>query len=126
MTSFVVGRLADDAEGLGRGGWILGSFFDATAEDGDRHTNEMEVKYWKYEVGDEKTHSEKVSATLEWSFILSGSVTARLDGKDTLLHAGDYVIIHPEVPNNLVQEVHQAVTAITVKAPSDPGAKRVI
>lgn len=125
-SGFVVGSIVDDAASVGRGGWLLGSFFDAEGSDAARYAAELKVKYWEYQPGQEGSHSPKVSATLEWSFVISGSTTALLGGDEVTLHAGDYVVIHPGTSNNLVHRVREPIRAITVKAPSDPSAKRIV
>lgn len=120
---YIVGQLRDDADRIGRGGWLLGSFFPEVGIDSDRHVGMIEVKYWEFAPGDESGHSMKTSSTVEWSLILSGSTHARLGEDRVLLNAGDYVLIRPGTPNNLVDRVIHPVRAVTVKAPSDPSAK---
>jgi hypothetical protein len=46
--------------------------------------------------------------------------------EELILSGGDYVLIHPGTPNNTVLEVLEDARILTVKAPSDPAAKRVI
>ena len=124
-TAFVTGNASVDADRIGRGGWILGSFFDARA-DSDRNVEELEVKWWSFQPGEEGSHSTKTSETVEWTMLLSGRVTATLDGEETELAAGDYVLIRPGTVNNVVSQVLEPTTGITVKAPSDPTAKQVL
>lgn len=123
---FVVGKLREDAIGIDRGGWLVGSFFPQEGRDSDRHVREMEVKYWEYSPGGAGQHGLKVSATLEWSMILTGSTVAQLGEEEVILSAGDYVLIMPNTPNNLVSRVVEKVAAVTVKAPSDPAAKKLL
>lgn len=117
------GHLPADADSIGRGGWVVGSFFPESGQDGVRHTEQLEVKYWGYPKGEQTHHGTKVSETIEWSMILTGTVLARVGDEELKLGAGDYVLIHPGTPNNLVSEVLESVSAITVKAPSNPTAK---
>lgn len=126
MDGFVMGRLPSDAVELGRGGWILGSFFPTVGQDSERHVEEVEVKYWTFSQGEEKSHHTKISDTTEWTMVLEGSTVAMIDGKEFELNAGDYVLLRPGTPNNLVARVPRWVTALTVKAPSDPHAKRTV
>jgi len=119
----VVGSLAADADTLGRRGWIVGAFFD---KHDMRHCRDLEVKYGQFRQGEDPNHPAKVSSTTEFTMILSGSVRARIGVREVILSQGDYVLIHPEIPNNVVLEVLQDATVLTVKAPSDPGAKRVL
>jgi mannose-6-phosphate isomerase-like protein (cupin superfamily) len=123
---FVVGSIRQDAVVLGRSGWILGSFFPEVGDGSERRTGEIEVKYWEYLPGEASGHGAKSSATVEWSYILTGSTLAQLDGREVVLNAGDYVLIHPGTPNNLVSKVLEPISAITVKAPSDPSAKKAV
>jgi quercetin dioxygenase-like cupin family protein len=126
VSGYVTGSMREDAERLGHGGWVAGVFFADDAAESARATDALEVKYWAYERGGGQSHPDKVSTTLEWSLILSGRVTARLGDEHVELAAGDYALIHPGTPNNMVAEVLEDVTAITVKAPSDPSAKQVL
>lgn len=119
----VVGSLAGDSDGLGRRGWIVGAFFD---EHDVRHCLDLEVKYGQFRRGEDPNHPAKVSSTTEFTLILSGAVRAQVGGREVILSQGDYVLIHPEIPNNVVLEVLQDATVLTVKAPSDPTAKRVL
>jgi mannose-6-phosphate isomerase-like protein (cupin superfamily) len=118
--------MATDAERLARGGWLLGVFFGDDPHEGPRATEALEVKYWTATPDGSVDHPTKISETTEWSVILSGRVTARLGADEVELRAGDYVLIHPGTPNNLVATVMEDVAAITVKAPSDPTAKTVV
>lgn len=117
------GSLRLDADELGRRGWITGAFFP---EHDTRHCADMEVKYGQFIRGQDPKHPAKVSATTEFTLILSGSVRAQIDGDELVLSQGDYVLIHPGTPNNTVLEILQDAAILTVKAPSDPGAKQVV
>lgn len=122
-STVVVGSLSADADALGRRGWIVGAFFD---EHDVRHCRDLEVKYGRFRQGEDPNHPAKVSSTTEFTLILSGAVRAQVGGREVILSQGDYVLIHPGIPNNVVLEVLQDTTALTVKAPSDPTAKRVL
>jgi mannose-6-phosphate isomerase-like protein (cupin superfamily) len=126
LSAYVVGQISADAAELGRGGWIVGSFFEPQSTEGARHCADLEVKYWHYSRGGGKTHGTKSSSTTEWSFILQGKTRAVIGNEVLELNAGSYVLIHPNTPNNLVSDVLEDVIAITVKAPSDPQAKRLL
>ena len=67
-----------------------------------------------------------MSAIFECTFILKGSTKAFIDGKEVVLSGGDYVVMQPGTPNNTVAEILEDAAGLTVKAPSDPTAKRVI
>ena len=68
----------------------------------------------------------KVSSTLESTLILSGTTEAVIDGEQLTLTAGDYVVIQPGIPNNLLVNVVQSTVGITIKAPSDVTAKKIV
>lgn len=94
-------------------------------ETGPRRTNDLEIKYWEYPKGP-TDHDCKVSTSIEATFILKGATKAEVDGEEIILNSGDYVIIQPGTPNNTVVEALDNVAGLTVKAPSDPDAKKVI
>jgi mannose-6-phosphate isomerase-like protein (cupin superfamily) len=123
---YLVGSLSGDSIDLGRGGWLLGSFFDVAGPDAARHVEELEVKYWEFVPGEESVHQLKTSSTIEWSLILRGRTRARIGEADVILGSGDYVLIRPGVPNNLVAEVLVPIAALTIKSPSDPAAKVLV
>lgn len=119
----VHGSLSRDAVAAGRRGWILGAFFDRSD---DRHSADLEVKYGEFQKGADSNHPAKVSSTTEFTLVLSGTVRAVIGTEQVILSAGDYVLIHPGTPNNTVLEVVDDARILTVKAPSDPAAKKVL
>jgi quercetin dioxygenase-like cupin family protein len=121
MKSFYKGNLRNDSLRGVNHGWIIGSFMD----DGPRRTDNVEIKYWEYPIGP-TSHERKVSATIEATFILKGKTLAEIDGNRLVLEAGDYVVISPNIPNNTVLDILAEAAGLTVKAPSDTSAKRVI
>lgn len=123
---YVAGSMEEDARRLGRGGWIAGIFFGQDPDEALRTTDVLEVKYWSFPRGGGGSHTAKTSATLEWSMVLSGTIRAQLGDDSVVLQAGDYVLIHAGTSNNLVTEVIEDVTAVTVKSPSNPAAKTVL
>lgn len=119
--AFYRGNFRDDSRrGVNRG-WIIGSFI----EDGPRKTEDVEIKYWEYPVGP-TGHGRKVSGTIEATFILKGKILAEIGGERLVLEAGDYVVIPPNTPNNTVLGILEDAAGLTVKAPSDVSAKRVV
>lgn len=42
------------------------------------------------------------------------------------LTQGDYIVIEPGTPNNTVAEILEDVAGLTIKAPSDPSAKKLV
>ncbi|MFZ1483889.1 MAG: NUDIX domain-containing protein [Candidatus Saccharimonadales bacterium] len=121
--SHYVGNFKNDAEreAAEHWGWIVGKFFPGTP----RLSHDVEIKYWEFPVG-VTDHPKKVSATIEITFILSGKVVAIINDETKELVAGDYVVLQPGTPNNLVSEILEPTTGLTIKAPSDPSAKKVI
>lgn len=118
---YYVGSYREDAINESNRGWLVGTFKESLP----RKSDEVEIKYWEFEVGP-NDHPLKESAIIECTFILSGKTRAIIDDQELLLNAGDYVVIHPDTKNNLVMEIIEPTTGITVKAPSDPSAKKVL
>lgn len=120
-SSYYVGSYRDDAINEPNHGWLVGKFKDTLP----RKNNEVEIKYWEYGLG-ANDHPLKESAIIECTFILSGKTRATVDDKEFVLNTGDYIVIHPGTKNNLVMEVIEPVSGLTIKAPSDPTAKKVL
>ncbi len=102
-------------------GWVVGKFKD----DFPRKNDAVEIKYWEYEVGP-TDHPTKTSSIIECTFILQGEVRGTINGQEVVLTTGDYVVIAPGIPNNLVMEILEAAVGLTIKAPSDTTAKTVL
>jgi len=114
------GNLQRDSLRGNHHGWVMGVFM----EKGSRKTSKMEVKYWAFPNG-ATTHVTKVSGTVEFSYVLSGSMSGQVDGKKIHLKAGEYIIIQPGVKNNISERSFGKSAGITIKAPSDPKAKAI-
>lgn len=119
--SFYIGSYRNDGLHDPNRGWIVGKF----KEDYPRKNDEVEVKYWEYPKG-QTDHEAKESAIIECTFILKGKIRGVIAGKEVVLKAGDYVVIAPGIPNNTVIEILEDAVGLTVKAPSDPSAKKVL
>ena len=117
--SYTVGDYKQDAPN--HRGWFIGTFI----ESGAAKTDDVEIKYWEFPIG-ATTHDTKTSAIFECTIILSGRCRGVVDGQDIELKAGDYIAIPPDTPNNLVVEIIEPTSGFTIKAPSDPSAKKVI
>lgn len=117
--SFAVGNFKQDAPS--HRGWFIGTFI----EKGAAKTEDVEIKYWEFPVG-QTTHETKTSAIFECSLFLTGSCKGTVNGQEVTFKAGDYVAIEPNTPNNIVMEITEPVSGFTIKAPSDPTAKKVI
>ena len=102
-------------------GWFIGTFI----EEGAAKTEDVEIKYWEFPVG-KTSHDTKTSAIFECTLILSGKCRGEIEGEEYIFSAGDYIAIQPNTPNNLVIEILEPATGITIKAPSDPSAKQVV
>jgi quercetin dioxygenase-like cupin family protein len=121
MSAYYVGKFRDDARRGQNKNWLVGTFM----ADGPRKTGAVEIKYWEFPVGP-TTHDKKISTTFEATFILAGEVRGEINDQPIHLQKGDYVVIQPGVTNNVVVQVIQAAEGLTIKAPSDPLAKKVL
>jgi len=118
---YYVGSYKEDGLNGPNRGWIVGNVnFELS-----RTTEAVGIKYWQFEVGP-TDHPTKVSSIIECTFILKGKVRGTIDGQEVILNAGDYVVIRPGIENNTVIEVLEAAEGLTVKAPSDPNAKKIV
>lgn len=120
--SYYIGDYREDALNGPNRGWIVGTFI----ENSPRQNNEVEIMYWEFKAGEATNHPMKVSSIIECTLILKGKTKCLIDGEERILKAGDYIVIKPGVPNNNVFEILEDVAGITIKAPSDPSAKKVI
>jgi quercetin dioxygenase-like cupin family protein len=119
--AFYIGSVdADGVDGPTKG-WLVGSFID----DSTRHSDAVEIKYWKFPAG-ETTHDTKVSNVLEVTFVLTGEVSGEIDDQPVKLTAGEYMVIPAGVKNNVPMNVQAAASGITIKAPSDTSQKTVV
>ena len=118
---FYVGSYKDDGLNEPNRGWIVGKFKETLP----RKNNDVEIKYWEFDIGI-TDHPSKVSSIIECTFILTGRIKGVIDGKQMILSAGEYIVIQPGIPNNLVTEIIQPASGLTIKAPSDPLAKQVL
>lgn len=91
-----------------------------------RKSEAVEIKYWEYKAGEVIKQYLKVSTIIECTFILKGRTKCRVGDEEVELKQGDYIVIAPGVPNNTVAEILEDVAALTIKAPSDPSAKKQI
>lgn len=118
--SFYIGNFKNDAETSGHKNWFIGEFI----KEGARKTKAVEIKYWEFESG-QTSHKTKIQGTIECTIILKGEIEGEVDGQEIKLQKGDYVVIKPGTPNNLVKHVVSLVKGLTIKAPSDPSAKEI-
>ena len=95
-------------------------------QDAPRKNDEVEIRYWEFKAEQETKHPTKVSSIIECTFLLKGKTRCLVDGSETILNAGDYIVIQPGTPNNTVVEILEDAAGITVKAPSDPTAKQIV
>jgi hypothetical protein len=121
MSDYYVGDFNHDARTNGQRGWLIGKFMSQKPQKID----DVEIKYWELEPGP-TGHRTKKSATFECTFILDGETIGLIGNRETRLVGGQYVVISPGTPNNLVRYVVKRVRGLTVKAPSDPGAKQIL
>lgn len=117
--SYHIGQYKNDAPK--HRGWFIGTFI----EDGAAKTEDVEIKYWEFPLGP-TTHQTKVSSTYECTIFLAGRSRGTIDDQEFEFKAGDYIAIEPGTSSNPVIEILEPVVGLTVKAPSDPTAKKVI
>jgi quercetin dioxygenase-like cupin family protein len=118
---YYIGQYRDDGLNGPNRGWIVGTFKDEPP----RKNDAVEIMYWEFPLGP-TTHPLKESSIIECTFILKGKTKASINGEEVILSAGDYVVIEPGTQNNLVKEILEDAAGLTVKAPSDPSAKKVV
>lgn len=118
---YYIGSYRNDGLNEPNRGWIVGKFKDSKP----RKNDDVEIKYWEFKTGP-TDHPMKESSIIECTFILYGKTKALIDGNEVFLKAGDYVVIEPGTPNNLVAEILEDAAGLTIKAPSDPTAKKVL
>ena len=99
----------------------MGKFMDELP----RKNNSVEIKYWEYKVG-ETDHPMKESSIIECTIILKGKIKAVINGDELVLKAGEYVVVEPGIPNNTATYVLEDTIGLTIKAPSDPSAKKIV
>lgn len=99
-------------------GWLCGQFFP---EESILKTNNLEVKYGTFEVGEEiQKHYHPYGE--EVLIIIKGKMKAIYDGEEFTLSEGDFVFQKPEVRETLFQ-ITEAVSYITARTPSVPSNK---
>jgi mannose-6-phosphate isomerase-like protein (cupin superfamily) len=119
--SYYVGSYREDGLNEPNHGWIVGTFKDQAP----RKNEDVEIKYWEFPVGP-TGHPLKESSIIECTFVLEGSAKGILNGEAVVLSAGDYMVIEPGTPNNFPSDVLEYIVGLTVKAPSNPTAKKVL
>jgi quercetin dioxygenase-like cupin family protein len=120
--TFYIGSYRDDALNGANYGWIVGTFI----KDAPRKNKEVEVKYWQYKKGEIAKDYQKTSSTIECTFILKGKTSCLIYDQSIELNAGDYIVIKPGTPNNTVAKILEDTEGLTIKAPSDPSAKKIV
>ena len=118
---YLGGFRKDGLDGPNRG-WIVGTFIESEP----RKNEEVEIKYWEFKAGEEVGHGTKVSAIIECTFILKGRTRCLVGDDEIELKQGDYIVIKPGTPNNTVVEIIEDAVGLTIKAPSDPTAKKLV
>jgi len=122
--SFYVGSYKEDGLKGPNRGWILGNFQDPPI-DPPRDSLDVEVKYWAFKAGP-TGHKAKESAIIECTLILKGKVKGVINGQEVVLSAGEYFVIKPGVQSNIPTEALEDTEGLTIKAPSDPSAKKLV
>lgn len=120
--SYYIGDIKHDAKSDGYRGWVVGSFLP---NGWVRKVDEVEILYWSFPPG-KINHPTKVSSIVEVTIILEGSIEGDIDNIPIILKKGQYIVIKPGTINNIAQNALEDVAGITIKAPSDTTAKKVI
>ena len=98
--------------------WLVGDF-DKFANKNVRRVKALELKYWKFNKGEEDRHKpKKQKSATEWTVVLDGEVRGVVNGEEVTLKRGDFIIIKPGVTSDLIGEIIKDVRGLTVKAPS--------
>ena len=98
--------------------WLVGDF-DKFANKNVRRVKDLELKYWKFNKGEEDRHKpKKQKSATEWTVVLDGEVRGVVNGEQVTLKRGDFIIIKPGVTSDLIGEIIKDVRGLTVKAPS--------
>lgn len=118
---YYTGNLKKDSKESTHHGWIVGSFMENLPQ----KTKHVEIKSWEFPAG-KGSHPTKISKTLEISIIIKGTIRGMVNNQTVTLSAGDYIVISPNTPNNITQNILKRVWGITIKAPSDINAKKII
>ena len=105
--------------------WIVGHFMPTQDP---RKTQDMGIKYWRFSKGEEGNHKPKERGeqrSTECTLILEGAVCGSVNGETITLLKGEYVIINPETPSNLIEKVLESpAIGLTIKAPNVPSGDR--
>lgn len=121
-STYYVGDFRQDGLNGSNRGWIVGAFM----EDTPRRSKDVEIKCWEYKAGEVVNHGTKISATTECAFILKSKTKCLIGNEEIELKQGDYIVIKPGTPSNIVAEILEDVVGLTIKAPSDPRAKKLM
>jgi len=98
--------------------WLFGNI-DGLKNGDLEKTNNFEMKYWAFTKNSNPSHKSKVlNKSTERTLIIRGKIEGNIAGEPITLETGDYVIIRPETPNNLVEKVIENTMGITIKSPS--------
>lgn len=119
---YYIGDIEHDAKNDGYRGWVVGSFLP---KDWVRKVDEVEILYWSFPPG-KINHPTKTSSIVEVTIILEGSIEGDIDNIPLVLKKGQYIVIKPGTINNIAQNALENVVGLTIKAPSDTTAKKVI
>ena len=117
MTSFAIGNTSDFNSS---GGYFIGQFMSKYSRD-ELVTDKVEIAWKKLDSSfKEAPHYHKIG--IDINIIISGHVTAKIEGKSYDLYPRDFLVIYP--PTILEDYiVHEDTELIVIKAPSVEGDK---
>jgi len=122
IPNYYIGDLKYDAKNGGHRGWVVGEFME---EDTVRKNEAVEILYFEFPPG-KIEHPTKVSSIIEVTILLDGDMGGMIDDREIHLKKGEYVVISPGTVNNTARYTETGVKGLTIKAPSDTTAKKII
>ncbi len=120
MSNFVIDNVSDYEDSRG---YFIGQFMAKYGRD-DLVTDQVEISWKKLDSSfKESPHYHKIG--IDINIIVSGHVTAKIDGKTYDLYPRDFLVVYP--PTILEDYiVHEDTELIVIKAPSVEGDKYLI
>ena len=113
--SYYVGSVEQPA---GREGWLIGAFLE---KNHSCFSEAVEIA-WK-ELGTDARDPKHIhKLAIEISVIIRGSLVETVDGQHLVLKSGNYIIVHPFTPVEVLG-AEEGTIVLVIKASSLPGDK---